>query len=118
MVNTNVYAARPGQPPKARRIGDTVYFTGEVYAYRGVGVASSTFFENIPKQFTPDVLQVNGGGMCYELANSQYMIYIEQMGNDEGRIRVSQPGTKIPATSDWQGYALSNIPPFIGKSLD
>lgn len=118
MVSTSVYEARPGNYyPKARRINGIVYLSGEIYCKTPVGVMTSTLLENIPEMFVPDTPegQANGSGVCYELTNSYYMIYIETMTNGKGRIRISQPYTKIPATANWQGYSLSGISPYPGK---
>lgn len=118
MVSTNVYEARPGNYyPKARRINGIVYLSGEIYCKVSVGVMTSTLLENIPEIFVPDTPegQANGSGVCYELSNSYYMIFIETMANGKGRIRISQPYTKIPSTGNYQGYSLNGISPYPGK---
>ena len=116
--NTYHYAARSDQPPKVRRIGNVVYFAGEIYCKISVGVMSSTLLVNIPAQFAPELTQITGGGTQYEVTDSFYMIYAEKGQNDTCQIRVSQPDKKIVQTNGWQGYALSNIPPYLAAPLD
>lgn len=110
--NTYHYAARSDQPPKARRIGNIVYLAGEIYCKISVGVMSSTLLANLPAQFAPELQQITGGGTQYEVTDSFYMIYSEKTNNG-CQVRISQPNKKIIATNGWQGYALSNIPPYI-----
>lgn len=46
------------------------------------------------------------------------MIYVEKNQNGTCQIRISQPDKKIVRTDGWQGYALSNIPPYLAAPLD
>ena len=73
---------------------------------------SSTLLVDMPAQFAPELQQITGGGTQYEVTDSFYMIYSEKTNNGF-QIRISQPNKKIIATNGWQGYALSNIPPYI-----
>lgn len=116
--NTYHYAARSDQPPKVRRIGNVVYFAGEIYCKISVGVMSSTLLVDIPAQFAPELTQITGGGTQYEVTGSFYMIYAEKNQNGTCQIRISQPDKKIVQTNGWQGYALSNIPPYLAAPLD
>lgn len=116
--NTYHYAPRSDQPPKVRRIGNVVYFAGEIYCKISVGVMSSTLLINIPAQFAPELAQITGGGTQYEVTGSSYMIYAEKNQNGTCQIRISQPDKKIVQTNGWQGYALSNIPPYLAAPLD
>lgn len=95
-----------------------VYFAGEIYCKISVGVMSSTLLVDIPAQFAPELTQITGGGTQYEVTGSFYMIYAEKNQNGTCQIRISQPDKKIVQTNGWQGYALSNIPPYLAAPLD
>lgn len=112
--STNVYAARPDGPPRARVVGGTVYLEGEIYCKVAVGVNTSTILK-LPQELIPQY-QVTGGGHQYDLANSDYNIWVvgttSSSPSQIGQVMINQPGLKIPSTANYQGYSLSMLPPY------
>lgn len=102
-INTDYMAARPGFEPKARRIGDTVYWSGEVYITNSPSNPSNfTIMKNIPEQFQNDGTQINGYGSTYE----NFIKYSIWIGNGT----TIQCSIENGATQqDYKGISLSSL---------
>lgn len=103
-VNTNYFSARPGMVPEVRKIGNIVYWRGEVYCKTSITYEHSIeILSNIPVQFTPSY-QFSGAG-CRFQTSDVYNIFI-----DETRyIRVDNIDKVFPIMEQISGFQLSNI---------
>ena len=106
-VNTSNFAIRSGFTPMARKIGNMVFWKGAIYCTTALNNTSrANLLTNVPEKFLPTG-EVSCGGTHYGLGIA-YKMYI---GSD-GNLTVAQ-GNSIPATSDYQGYSLSDLGPYL-----
>lgn len=104
-VNTTYFTIRPNFKPMARRIGKMVFLKGSVYCSTAVSAYNINILTNIPTDFRPPE-EISGAGVHYNLGRP-YKIFVEN-----GNINVSE-GANIPTTQYYQGYALSDLGPYL-----
>lgn len=105
-VNTSNFAVRSGDAIKARRIGNIVYFKGEIYCKTALTNHSGNIMVGIPIVFRPTA-QFSRCGVKYDLG-VPYNIFVATNGN----ITVSE-GQNISVTPDYKGYQLTNLSGYI-----
>lgn len=105
-VNTSNFAIRTNDTIKARRIGNIVYFKGEIYCKTALNNHSGTIMYGIPSIFRPTT-QYSRCGVKYDLG-VPYNIFIATNGN----IVVSE-SQNISVTPDYKGYQLTNLSGYI-----
>ena len=109
-INTDYVTARLGFEPKARRIGDTVYWSGEVYITNSPSNPFNfTILKNIPAQFQNDGTQINGSGITYETF-TEYSIWIEN------RTKIQCMISNGAEQQNYKGISLSNLTPYIASN--
>lgn len=103
---TSKFSARGGTSsnwaPYVRRIGNIVYFKGEVYCNSSVGNSEATIISGLPTYFCPTEAQYNNCGVRWK--SNPFMIY----ANNSGSIIVGET-SNITTQQEWQGYSLSNL---------
>lgn len=105
-INTSNFAVRTGDAIKARRIGNIVYFKGELYCTTALNSHNGTIMNGIPSTFRPTT-QYSRCGVKYDLG-VPYNIFIATNGN----IVVSE-SQNIAVTPDYKGYQLTNLSGFL-----
>lgn len=105
-INTSNFAVRTGDTIKARRIGNIVYFKGEIYCKTALSSHNVNIMNGIPSVFRPTA-QYSRCGVKYDLG-VPYNIFIATNGN----IVVSE-GQNISVTPDYKGYQLTNLSGFL-----
>ena len=101
-VNTTNVTIRSGFTPMVRKIGNIVYWQGEVYCTTAPGSKNMTILQNIPSEFRP-INQFSTSGVPYQ-SSSPYNMFIDKWGV----IKVSM-GSNIPTTTEYYGFQLNNI---------
>ena len=104
-LNTTYFAVRQGYTPMIRKINNIVYLRGAVYCHTSPNSAFASLFSNLPSEFIATYESL-GGGVHWDLSTP----YAINMGS--GSISVTE-SSNISPTYDYQGYALTNIPPYI-----
>ena len=104
-INTTYFAARSGYTPAYRKIGNQVFWRGEVYCHTAPNSSQESILTNLPSSIMP-YLQHTGAGQQYEIGTT-YAIW---MGANSVIIRNQN---NIVATYDYQGYALSNLSTYL-----
>lgn len=103
-VNTDYFSARPNMRPEARRMGDIVYWRGEVYCKTRVTYTNDIkILSDIPDQFTPSY-QFSGVGCRYRTSDV-YNIFID--GTKD--IKVNNNDKAFSIMDNVCGFQLSNI---------
>lgn len=102
-INTTYFRARPNYSPKARRIGNVVYWQGEVYCHTSPNTNSIEILREIPTQFRSNY-QHSVSGVHYMGDTEPYNIFTD--GN--AIINVSQKNN-IAVQDEVFGYQLSNL---------
>lgn len=103
-VNTNYFSARPGMVPEARRIGNIVYWRGEVYCKENVTYINDIeILSNIPDQFVPSY-QFSSAG-CRFTTSDVYNIFIDATKT----IKVNNNDKAFSIMNQVFGFQLSNI---------
>lgn len=92
---------RSGFPPEARRIGNQVYWRGEIYCYSSQSSKTLDLLQNLPLWVRPSA-QYSNSGCKYE--STAYNIF----ASPGGRVAVSE-SSNISSTSEYNGYQLSNL---------
>lgn len=111
LSNTDYLAIRPNSgttsfKPMARRIGDRVYFRGEIYCFGTPGVNVIELLGSVPEQFRPTE-QFSTCGCTYQTGVA-YNIFIDNSGN----VKVSQ-SSNITIQDTYSGFQLSNLNGFL-----
>lgn len=104
-LNTTHFAIRQGYTPMIRKINNIVYLKGAVYCHTSPNNIFATLFSNLPSEFIASYESL-GGGVHWELGTP----YAINMGS--GSINVTE-SSNISPTYEYQGYTLTNIPPYI-----
>ena len=107
-INTTYFAARNNHSPAARKIGNIVYFKGEICCHTAVGATSVNLLNSIPSQFRP-TSQISGAG-CRFSTSDCFNIYLVSSGS----VTISK-GSNINVTSDYQGYQIGVLS---GRPID
>lgn len=100
-VNTTYFSPRSGMPPRARRIGNVVYWRGEVYCSTAPSTDTAQIMQNIPEQFRPSA-QFSSGGVTNGMRT--FFMYIQSSGN----ITVKE-AQNIATQGNTTGYSLCFI---------
>ena len=104
-INTTYFRARPNYEPKARRIGNVVYWQGEVYCHTSLNTNSAEILKEIPTLFKPAYQHsVSGFPFAYGGDGEPYNIFIDA----NKIINVSQKNN-IDIQDEVYGYQLSNL---------
>ena len=102
-VNTEYFTPRPGLGPQLRRIGNVVYWRGEVYCHKAIQSIQAQILKNIPTTYLP-TKQVSGGSMQF----SNDAPYVMFLGNDR-QIQVRTSANIIDVSKEYSGFSLSCI---------
>ena len=110
-INTTYFSVRSGFAPYVRIRDGIVYWKGEVLCHTAPTTTVVEMFINIPTTYLPSGTtsggnQINGCGVRFDTGDT-YAIYI----SNNSKIQISGPNVK-KTTTGWQGYQLSNIPPY------
>lgn len=111
-VNTTYFSVRSGFAPHVRIRNGVVYWKGEVLCTTAVGSTGAYLLVNIPDDYIPSSLtsganQITGAGNLVA-SFKDYIIYINGAAK---RIQIAM-SSNITTTSSWEGFSLSNIPPY------
>ena len=108
-VNTDNFAPRPAFPPKARRIGKVVYWTGYVYCTSDVGGPGAPIMKNLP-EWVLSGEEFSRGFVTYDTYNYGIMYTFDKTINIGQSTDIKSVGDK-----DWQGYSLGTVSGYILK---
>ena len=104
-INTTYFRARPNYEPKARRIGNVVYWQGEVYCHTSLNTNSAEILKEIPTSFCPNYQHsVSGFPFAYGGNGEPYNIFIDA----NKTINISQKNN-IDVQDEVYGYQLGNL---------
>lgn len=115
-LNTTNFAIRSSTStfyPRARRIGNVVYWIGQIICTTAPSSKNGTILTGLPEWIKPDGAEnrFTRSGMMYQTTR----IYNLQVGENAQNVNfvTAVEGTNIATTSDWQGYDLTTISGYI-----
>lgn len=100
-LNTTYFAARDNVAPKIRRIGNLIYFIGEIYCRSSVNNNQAVLFSNLPTYVRPPDQYTKSG---VRFKSSPFVIFASR----SGAIEVAE-SSSITTQNSYQGYTLSNL---------
>lgn len=103
-INTENFAARPGMPPQVRKIGNVIYWRGEVYCIKAVSSTQAQILKNIPSRYKPTI-QVSGGSMQF----GNQKVYNMFLDPNVSAIYVKTSDSSIAVAQHYGGFALDCI---------
>lgn len=99
--------------PRARRIGNVIYWAGQIICTTAVSSKNGTILTGLPEWIKPDGAEnrFTRSGLIYQ--TSRY--YNLQVGKNTQNVNfvTAVENTNIATTSDWQGYDLATISGYI-----
>lgn len=108
-VNTTYFSARSDVPPMARRIGNYVYWTGDVYCTVAPGGKSGDILLGFPTWLKGiGEPQYSNCGVTYDdgVPYNIFTVYSNSLQNTRIRVNVA---TNIVAQNQTRGFQLSNL---------
>lgn len=105
LANSDYLTIRPNDgnkdfKPMARRIGNLIYFRGEIYCSTNFTAKQIDLLTSIPSEFRP-AEQFSTSGCRYQ-TSSPYNIFLSKAG----QVQVSQ-GSNITTQESYQGFQLT-----------